>query len=45
MLSMHSIREQCGSDDMDHFYDLCTVFFRDFDEVDTLDINVCVRCD
>lgn len=34
MLSMHSIREQCGSDDMDHFYNLCVAFFHDFGEVD-----------
>ena len=39
MLSMHSIREQCAADDMDHFYDLCLVFFREFDQVDVLDID------
>jgi len=44
MLSMHSIREQCGSDDMDNFYGLCVAFFKDFDKVDTLDINHCSPC-
>ncbi len=36
MLSMHSIREQCGSDDMGHFYDLCVAFFGQFGQVDAL---------
>ena len=44
ILSMHSIREQLACDDMDALYDLCVFFFKEFDQVDSIDINMCSPC-
>jgi len=34
-LSMHSIREMCGTDDVEHYINLMAAFYRDFDRVNS----------